>query len=95
MNKVVLPAPGVATGRAVEIARERVRLADEVLRATRARVEALVAGPDGGEEALARGTDEDRQPQIDAQALDGDQTPQPVVTGLPHLGHAAATNDVE
>mgnify|MGYP002715383154 CR=1 FL=1 len=33
--------------------------------------------------------------QIDAQALDGDQTPQPVVTGLPHLGHAAATNDVE
>ena len=33
-------AGAVATGRAVEIARERVRLADEVLRATRARVEA-------------------------------------------------------
>ncbi|WP_149536661.1 TolC family protein [Siccirubricoccus phaeus] len=33
-------AEAVATGRAVEIARERVRLADEVLRATRARVEA-------------------------------------------------------
>jgi len=33
-------AEAVATGRAVEIARERVRLAEEVLRATRARVEA-------------------------------------------------------